>query len=547
MKKFRGVFALKSIRIRNIAFLFLCLLVTVMLPSCKEDDGSGHIFKMNIENNPQNLDPQMAVDDESKMIIANMMEGLMKADASGAVVPAAAESFSMSEDGMTYTFRLRQDRMWESLVEDFSEPVTADDFVFAFQRIFDAETASPHSGDFTCIKNSSAVLNGTKPKNELGVRAVDEFTVEFKLEYPYYNFLTLLTETPAMPCCRTFFELTKGKYGMADDACASNGAFYLKEWNYDPYWDNNYLIMRRNTSYSEADYVYPYSINFFITRDSSADAESFSAGDTDCFISDKYDEKLFEGNNYIGKSVKTAGLLINTKSGYFGNKRLREALAKSINRDSYSHMLSEQFTVAYGIVPYGITVQGKSYRDLSPDMLLSVYDVNSAQLWEEALKSAGIESVDGVKITVSESFLASDAVYDITDRWRSGLLFNCGVETVSVTEYDSKISSGDFSIALVEIRADKNSPHDFLSKFCGNELFSGNAKLAMNINAMKMSESLSDGAEQIKEAETEILSDYTFIPICYENEYLVINENAVDLVYYPFSHNVWFGDAKYFK
>ena len=418
---------MKSIRIRNIAFLFLCLWVFILLPSCKEDDGSGHIFKMNIENNPQNLDPQMAEDDESVMVITNMMEGLMKTDASGAIVPAAAESFSMSEDGLTYTFYLRKDRMWESLMEDFSEPVTADDFVFAFQRIFDAKTQSPYNEEFSCIKNGADVLNGTKPKTELGVKAVDKHTVEFKLEYPYYDFLSLLAETPAMPCCRTFFELTNGKYGMAADACASNGAFYLKEWNYDPYWNNNYLIMRRNKAYSEVDYVYPYSINFFITGDSYSDIDSFSSGDVNCFITEKYDEKLFSGNNCIGSSIKTAGLLINSDSEYFGNKHMREALARSINRDSYSHLLSEQFTAAYGIIPNGITVQGKSYRDLSPDRLMSVYDINSAQLWESAMRSAGIESADGVKITVSENFAASEAIYDITDKWRSGLLFNCGV------------------------------------------------------------------------------------------------------------------------
>lgn len=537
---------MKSIRIRNIAFIFLCLWVIVLLPSCEEDDGSGHIFKMNIENNPQNLDPQMAEDDESVMIITNMMEGLMKTDASGAIVPAAAESFSMSEDGITYTFYLRQDRMWESLMEDFSEPVTADDFVFAFQRIFDAKTESPYSKDFSCIKNGTAVLNGTKPKTELGVKAVDKHTVEFTLEYPYYNFLSLLAETPAMPCCRTFFELTKGKYGMAADACASNGAFCLKEWNYDPYWDNNYLIMRRNKSHSEADYVYPYSINFFITGDSSPNIDSFSAEDINCFITEKYDEKLFSGNNYIGSSVKTAGLLINTGSEYFGDKRIREALAKSVKRDSYSHLLSEQFTEAYGIIPGGITVQGKSYRDLSPDRLMSVYDANSAQLWESALKSAGIESADGVKITVSESFAASDVIYDITDKWRSGLLFNCGVETVSQTEYDSKLGSRDFDIALVEIRADRNSPQDFLGKFCGNDLFTGNAKLAADINNLNRAVSLADGVEQIKAAENEIIEDYIFIPICYENEYLVCDEKSYDLTYISFSSTVWFGEAKYF-
>lgn len=537
---------MKSIHIRNIAFIFLFLFATAILSSCREDDGSGHIFKINIENNPQNLDPQIAVDDESVMVIINMMEGLVKTDASGAIVPAAAESFSMSEDGLIYTFYLKQNIMWESLAEDFSAPVTADDFVFAFQRIFDVKTESPYSSDFLCIKNSSEILNGTKSINELGVKAVDENTVEFSLEYPYYNFLGLLTETSAMPCCRSFFEFTNGKYGMAADACASNGAFYLKEWNYDPYWDNNYLIMRRNKSYSEMDYVFPYSINFFITGDSSADEENFSAGDIDCFITEKYNEKLFTESNNIGRSVKTAGLIINSKSEYFRNKSLREALAKSINRESYSHLLSEQSTAAYGIIPNGITVQGKSYRDLSPDRLLSIYNANSAQLWENAMQSAGIESVDGVKITVSEEFSSQEAVYDITDKWRSDLLFNCGVETVSKIEYDDKIDSGSFSIALVEMRADKNSPKDFLGKFCGNNLFTGNARLALNINNLKAAASLSNGVELISSAESEIIEDYIFIPICYENEYLLWNEKSIDLTYYPFSSSVWFGEAKYF-
>lgn len=537
---------MKSVRIRNIAFIFLFVFVTSLLTSCKEDDGSGHIFKMNIENNPQNLDPQMAVDNESIMIITNMMEGLMRIDASGAIVPAAAESFSMSEDGLTYTFYLKQNRMWESLSEDFSASVTADDFVFAFQRIFDAETESPYSGDFLCIKNSSAVLNGTKSISELGVKAIDQNTVEFILEYPYYNFLSLLTEPSAMPCCRAFFEFTNGKYGMSADACASNGAFYLKEWNYDPYWDNNYLIMRRNKSYSEMDYVFPYSINFFITGDSSIDEESFSSGDTDCLITEKYDEKLFAENNSIERSVKTVGLLINSQNEYFKNKSLREALAKSINRDSYSHLLSEQSAVAYGIIPGGITVQGKSYRDMSPDRLLSVYEANSAQLWENAMRSAGIESVDGVKITVSEEFSSSEAIYDITDKWRSELLFNCGVETVSKAEYDDKIDSRSFSIALVEIRAGKNSPQDFLGRFCGNDLFTGNAQLAIDINNLKTAESLSDGVEQINKTESEIIGDYVFIPICYENEYVLFNEKSTDMTYYPFSSTVWFGKAKYY-
>lgn len=534
--------------IRNMAFFLFMIITVSLIASCKEDDGSGYIFKMNIENNPQNLDPQMAEDSESMMVIVNMMEGLMKTDAKGAIVPAAAESFEMSEDGLTYTFRLRQDRKWESLSEDFSAQVTADDFVFAFQRIFDAETKSPYSDDYMCIKNGEAVLKGTLPMSELGVRAADAYTVEFTLEYPYYDFLKLLTGTAAMPCCREFFELSKGRYGMAADAAASNGAFYLKEWNFDPYWDNNYIIMRRNKSYSESSYVYPYSVNFFITGDSTADKDAFCGGDVQCFITDEYDEKLFADSCYYGFQTKTAGIIFNLGSEYFKNKGVREALARSVNRDSFSHELSDKFSEAYGIIPGGVTVQGRSYRDISPDKAMSVYSANSASLWENALKSAGIASVDDVNILVSENFSEEDILYDVTDRWQSELLFYCGIETVSQIEYDGRLENGDYSAALVEICAENNSPLEYLGKFCFDGIVENysNPALISDISTMKTVGSLSEGAEHIRKVEEEIINDFVFIPLCYEKEYLVSDKRSSDLIYYPFSHSVWFGNAKFF-
>ena len=233
--------------IQNIALVFFMIITILTVTSCKEDDGSGYIYRMNLQNNPKNLDAQMATDKESIMVITNMMEGLMKVQASGAIVPAAAESFEMSEDGLIYTFYLKQNQQWDTLA-DFSAEVTADDFVFAFQRIFEKQTNSPYSKDYICIKNASAIINGVMDASSLGVKATDKYTVEFTLEYPYYDFLSLLTKSAAMPCNREFFELTKGKYGMSAEATASNGAFYLKEWNYDPYWDNNYCLLYTSPS-----------------------------------------------------------------------------------------------------------------------------------------------------------------------------------------------------------------------------------------------------------------------------------------------------------
>lgn len=544
-EKTKRSIALKHIR--RTAFIFLFIFLVTLMPSCKEDDGSGHIFKMNIENNPKNLDPQLAEDKESLIIIENMLEGLVRVLPEGGIVPAAAESFDMSEDGLTYTFYLKQGQEWESLAE-FSEPVTAADFVYAFHRLFDPAIGSPYGKDYVCIKNGGAVLNGTKNLDELGVKALDKYTVEFTLEYSYYDFLSLLARSPAMPCCEKFFVFSKGRYGMAADAVASNGAFYLKEWNFDPYWDNNYLIMRRNISYSDKNYVYPYSLNFFITGDSSLDRDIFLAGDTDCCIADSYDNKLFAEAVSYSTDSKTAGLVFNPNSEYFGGKPFREALAKSLNREEYARDLPQGLTAAYGVIPAGITMQGRSYRELVPDRTLSVYDAGFAELWENALKSMRLDSVDNVKITVSDSFSGLDILYDITDYWRKNLLFDCGVEVVSENEYNEKVENGDYEILLTELTAEQDSAYELLENFANSGCFkSGEVPELMAIlNSSKTAVSISDGTERFRTAETRIIDNYLFVPICYESRYLVCGKDAADLAYYPFDDTVWFGEAKYF-
>lgn len=533
--------------VRNVALLLVLIIASAILPSCKEDDGSGYIFKMNIENNPQNLDPQMASDKESILIISNMMQGLVKELPSGAIVPAAAESFEMSDDGLVYTFYLHRDSVWDSLAE-FSEPVTADDFLYAFQRIFDPATRSPYMEDYAIIKNGNEVFRGIKNMDELGVKVLNDYTLEITLNYPYYDFLTLLSKTAAMPCSRSFFELSKGRYGVSAETAASNGAFYLKEWNFDPYWNNNYIIMRRNAAYSEKNYVYPYGLNFFIKGSTDSDRSDFLSDTVQCYLTDEYDENLFSVSSVCSASSKTAGLAFNINSQYFGNERIRSALAASVNRESYAPSLPPNLTVAYGIIPHSVTVQGKNYRDLMPDKTISVYNTEFAGLWANALKSAGIEAVDNVKITVSENFSGTDMIYELTDRWRSELMFYCGVEIVSENEYSEKLENGEYDIALIELGAEQNSAYEFLKNMTENPCFRGyaNTEFMSDLAASASAVSLSSGAELLNNAEKAVIDDCMFVPLCYENEYLVYSSDASDIGCYPFTGVVSFEKAKYF-
>lgn len=532
--------------------LFIIALTVIMtitcFSSCTEDDGSGYTFKINLAGNPQNLDPQLAEDISSKVVISNMMCGLVKIGENGVIVPDAAESYSISDDGLTYTFELKENIFWES-ENGYKAALTADDFVFAFHRIYDSEALfSPYVDYFICIKNAEAVSRGMLDKSELGVKALSDNTLQIELEYPYYNFLELLTSTAAMPCNKAFFESTKGRYGLSAETTISNGAFYLKEWNYDPYWDNNYIIMRRNKSNSEQDYVYPYSLNFFIKKSSENDAADYSAENIDCLVTEIYDKKIFSGSNYSEYSLKSFGLLFNTKSKYFSQQNFRFALASAFYLDSVP--AESGYITAYGIVPDDMTVMGRKYREMISDESMILYDKSKAlSLWTNTLNAHNAVSIDGVKITVSENFGGADYLSSVTEQWQQNLEFFCGIEVVSQNEYDLKINEGSFDIALVEIDTSNGTPDDYFEFFTSNNKDFGNY---INFSAsgymqqLKRAESLNEAVEIYAQAEKQIIDSAVYIPLFYGNKYFVCSEKSSDIEFNPLTGEINFRYAKMF-
>ena len=526
----------------------MILNVLAIFTGCEEDDGSGHTFKYNLASNPQNLDPQLASDESSIMVIENIMSGLVKKGADGSIQPDAAKSYTISDDGLVYTFELKDDIYWESAA-DFTEKLTANDFVFAFQRIYDSEALfSPYIDDFLCIKNAEAVSKGSLSKEKLGVTATSDKTLQIELEYPCFDLLEKLTLTGAKPCSKAFFEFTKGRYGLSAETTASNGAFYLKEWNYDPYWDNNYMILRRNKSNSENYFTYPYSLNFFIKKGTDSNMSDFLAGDIDCTVVSNYDKKIFEKKRYESYATKTYGLIFNTNSKYLASKSIREALSSSFVRVESQN---PDYVSGCGIIPLGVSVAGRKYRELVSDEGFNLYDKGKAlSLWNSELKANNFVSIDGLKITIPESFGETALVSSITEQWQQNLEFYCGIEVVSENEYQLKLSNGTYDIALVEIQSESGTAGGFLDYFSSNnDLITPNTRYAVAGAAAQISkaENLGKATELYTKAEQIIIDSYEFIPICYGNEYFIFPDNVTDLNYDPITHSVDFGEAKYFE
>ncbi|MDE6579850.1 MAG: peptide ABC transporter substrate-binding protein, partial [Ruminiclostridium sp.] len=303
-------------------------LSVIACTGCSKDDGENYIFKYDIAQNPRTLDPQTATDSSSYEIIANMFEGLLRIDNEGNIQNAVAEKYTVSADGLVYTFELRKDVFWTD-GDKFEAQCTAKDFVFAFQRLFRPSTKSKTAGDFFCIKNAKEINKGTiTDMSELGVKTDGDFKLVITLEAPTPSFPSMLTTAPAMPCNEEYYNSTDGRYGLYADAIASNGAFYLFRWNYDQWSkDNNSIVMRANKKNKENQDIYPYGLNFFIEEDDSY--QNFLDESSHVYIASGANaiRLLNKGYEYSESENRIWGIVFNTKSKAFKSEELRKALA----------------------------------------------------------------------------------------------------------------------------------------------------------------------------------------------------------------------------
>lgn len=188
-------------------------------------------FTWFVDTIPANLDPQVASAAPDVIACENLYSGLVRKKADGEIVPDLSESWTISSDGKTYTFQIKDGLTYKAVKGASTDhTITAEDFVFAFRRIFQPQTNSPYAVEFAALENSAAVLAGTADASTLGVSAAGPLTLVFRLSEKDDNFLAKLTLPGAMPCDEAFFESTRGTYGLTAKTTLSSGSFYLYNW-----------------------------------------------------------------------------------------------------------------------------------------------------------------------------------------------------------------------------------------------------------------------------------------------------------------------------
>lgn len=237
-----------------------------------EKSGGGNLNVM-LATSVKSLDAQVATDGESFEVIADFTDGLMQMDANGATVNAIASGYDISADGKTYTFTLRNDAKWSNGVS-----VTAQDFVFGWKHGCDATKEYAYMfSDIGQVKNADAILKGEKSLDELGVTAVDDYTLRVELETPVPYFLSLMYFPTFYPVNEAFFNSMGENYATSADTVLSNGAFKLK--SYSP--GGSEIELEKNNGYYNASSVKLSGIKYQVLADSTSALNAYQSGTLD--------------------------------------------------------------------------------------------------------------------------------------------------------------------------------------------------------------------------------------------------------------------------
>lgn len=474
---------------KKLIALLLCLTVLVGLTACGGGGGSssggddGFVVKACIASEPETIDPGLISSVDGSTYVNHMFENLMKyvptdekADESGNVMLAKvdkgqAESYEVSEDGLTYTFKIRSDAKWSD-----GEPVKAEDWVYAWQRLVDPKTASEY-GYFLdgIVVNAAEIQAEEKKPEELGIKAVDDSTLEIKLcqDTPY--FLELCAFASLMPLRKDVVE--SGDDWTTPEKIVVNGAYKLSEWTHD-----SVIKMVPNDQYYDAANLGPAEIDWYLSADETAIMSAYQSGEwafVESFPTDMISSLQDSGDCFIDPYVGTYFLYLNCDQ--IKDWRVRAAMTLAVDRDNIVENVAQGGqTPATGFVASGILdSKGEDFAFGSSDLgamyawLAEKYpdaDLESYEGRTDLAKKLYQEAVDegawDTNTTIVYNFNTDDAHKAIAEAcgqdWKNVLGINITLENQEWNTYTNGLGEHKFGVARLGWIADYNDPITYL-------------------------------------------------------------------------------------
>ena len=523
--------------------LLLCFLMIFSLAGCggnSKEDTSTYTYSSELDI--KNLDSSDADDQCSLRAIHAVIDGLMKTDKKGNITYGIAKSEEVSEDGLTHTYKLRKDAKWAN-----GDPVTANDFVYAWHRIFKNKgnyyymfadgIASIQGAQELSDKIDAGEELTDDDLNSMGVKALDDYTLEVKTTVRVSFLDELLAFPPFYPINEKFAEKQGNKYGKSAKTILGNGAFTMTNWE-----PGSVAEFEKNESYYDQKHVKLNKLVMKLVQEPKVAAQSFEAGETDYApinsdLVDKYkDDEAFK-QVYDGFLFYIS---VNFQNSDLANLNVRKAISLAINRkDLCENVLKDGSQVAGGFIPSGLATNpdGVDFRKDSGNF--TSYDKKKAQeSLEEGLKELGKD-----QITLRITYGTDESPMDVFATYLQNALSKLDaikVEMVATTKQDriyNKQKNGDFDLAVTRWGPDYGDPTTYLtialSTNSNNYGKWSNSEYDQLVGQVGVESDVNKRWQEMKDAEKILLDDYAYIPVFEKGAATLQNPKVKNLVIKP--------------
>ena len=504
------------------------------------DSADGKVFRYAVNTLPTTLDPTKGQSIGDNEIQHAITEGLTR-NTAGDVKPGIAESWDESEDGLTYTFHLRKDAKWSD-----GEPITAADFEYSWKRLVNPETASPYAFIGDCLKNGQAIEQGKMDVEELGVKAVDDTTLEVTLEHPTSYFLSLIGSSGQFaPLRQDIVE----KYGT-DFAATSEKNVYSGPFVMTSSEDNVWTFAKNDNYWEDSINLDKCELNYVENTDTQL--SMYEAGDLDyvqvptAYVSDYKDKAEVFANGNVDFCY------INSKSDnpVLGNKNFRLALNYALNRNDYNKLANaDTFTAFNGLVFPGLQAKGTTYGE--------AYDLNSysypldgdqdkaTEYLNAAMKELGIANASDITVEVvtTDADSSKRIVETLQEQWQNALGINVKIRQVTYADIYGKVfPEHDYEIGYGGWGSDYDDPYSYLELFKSDSSYNysqyENPEVDQLLIASQDEPDTDKRMDELNQAEQDILADGAFVPLQARNIYYMLDDDTTGINFYYCSLNI---------
>ena len=507
---------------RRIAVLLASTLAMgTILTGCSSSGGDsasseeGVVLNVNVGPEPETIDPAKNTTVDGATLINHAFEGLMKIDSEQKVVEGQAASYTASEDGLVYTFTLRDDAKWSD-----GQPVKAEDFVYAWQRLATPETGADYNYMIDMVLNAPEILAGEKDPSELGIKAIDEKTVEVTLHTATPYFLEVCAFPATYPVRKDIIEANADSWSTAEDTYIGNGPYVLESWEHQ-----SQMVYTQNENYYDVESLGPDKINFVLMDDSNTILSAFKNEEIlfgDQLPSEEM-EAMKDNGLYIEGQLGTYFLCLNVEDEVLKDTKIRQALSLAVDREYITEKVTKGGQVpADSFVGMGLSdvEQGSEFREVGKKWYdLEDYEGNIKKA-QDLLKEAGYPNGEGLP-TIELMFNPGneDVMEAVQHMWKENLGVNTTLSAQDWNVFVATRSNGEYQAARHGWLADYNDPISFLDMWVtdggNNDAEWSNAEYDKLISEVKASSDKNERYAKMHQADEILAAEMPVIPLYY--------------------------------